>query len=91
MNFRTGLNWYGMKSMRPACSEYRLARLGAVSWSAVSRAFSSRIPAPMASGAISAAVSWLAYYPVWSLMYIGISVLVIYALIGHYEDEAEVA
>jgi hypothetical protein len=36
------------------------------------------------------AVSWLAYYPVWSLIYIGLSVLVIYSLIAHYE-EVEVA
>jgi hypothetical protein len=35
------------------------------------------------------AVSWLAYYPVWSLIYIGLSVLVIYGLLTHY-DEAEV-
>ena len=37
------------------------------------------------------AVSWLAYYPVWSLIYIGLSVLVIYGLITHYEDEAKAA
>jgi hypothetical protein len=33
------------------------------------------------------AVSWLPYYPVWSLIYIAISVLVIYGLIARYEDE----
>jgi uncharacterized membrane protein HdeD (DUF308 family) len=29
------------------------------------------------------AVTWLPYYPVWSLVYIGIGVLVIYALAAH--------
>jgi hypothetical protein len=33
------------------------------------------------------AVSWLAYYPVWSLIYIGLSVLVIYGLVAHFEVE----
>lgn len=37
------------------------------------------------------AVSWLAYYPVWSLIYIGLSVVVIYGLLAHYDDETEVA
>jgi hypothetical protein len=36
------------------------------------------------------AVSWLPYYPVWSLIYVGLSVLVIYSLIAHF-DEATVA
>jgi hypothetical protein len=36
------------------------------------------------------AVSWLAYYPVWSLIYIGFSVLVIYGLLAHYDDRTEV-
>jgi hypothetical protein len=43
-----------------------------------------------AAGAITA-VSWLAYYPVWSLLYVAISVLVIYALLAHYDEEAKAA
>jgi hypothetical protein len=35
-------------------------------------------------GGLSGAV-WLPYYPVWSLVYVGISVLVVYALIAHFE------
>jgi hypothetical protein len=31
------------------------------------------------------AVSWLAYYPVWSLIYVGLSILVIYGLVAHFE------
>jgi uncharacterized membrane protein HdeD (DUF308 family) len=37
------------------------------------------------------AASWLAYYPVWSLIYIGLSVLVIYGLLAHYDDRVDVA
>jgi hypothetical protein len=37
------------------------------------------------------AVSWLAYYPIWSLVYIGISVTVIYALLARYQDEINAA
>jgi hypothetical protein len=33
------------------------------------------------------AVSWLAYYPVWSLIYVGLSILVIYGLVAHFEPE----
>jgi hypothetical protein len=44
-----------------------------------------------AGAAAITAVSWLAYYPVWSLVYIGISVLVIYALFARYDDEAKAA
>jgi len=29
------------------------------------------------------AVTWMPYYPVWSLMYVGVGVLVIYALAAH--------
>ena len=29
------------------------------------------------------AIWWMPYYPVWSLLYIGIGVLVIYALVAH--------
>ena len=32
------------------------------------------------------AVSWLPYYPVWSLIYIGLSVLVIYGLVAHFGE-----
>ena len=35
-------------------------------------------------GGLSGAV-WLPYYPVWSLVYVGLSVLVAYALIAHFE------
>ena len=28
---------------------------------------------------------WLPYYPVWSLVYVGTAVLVVYALIAHFE------
>jgi hypothetical protein len=34
------------------------------------------------------AVSWLPYYPVWSLIYIGLAVLIIYGLLTHYEEES---
>lgn len=40
-----------------------------------------------AIAAISA-VAWLPYYPVWSLVYIGIAVAVIYGLSAHFHDEA---
>ena len=33
------------------------------------------------------AVWWLPYYPVWSLVYIGIGVLVVYALVAHGSRE----
>ena len=35
-------------------------------------------------GGLSGAV-WLPYYPVWSLVYVGTAVLVVYALIAHFE------
>ncbi len=37
------------------------------------------------AGAILAisAVWWIPYYPIWSLMYVGLGVLLIYALIAH--------
>jgi hypothetical protein len=34
------------------------------------------------------AVSWLPYYPIWSLIYIGVGVLIIYGLLTHYEEES---
>jgi hypothetical protein len=37
------------------------------------------------------AASWLEYYPVWALIYIGLSVLVIYGLLAHYDDRTSVA
>jgi hypothetical protein len=40
-----------------------------------------------AIAAISA-VSWLPYYPVWSLIYIGIAVLIIYGLVTRYEEQS---
>jgi sulfite exporter TauE/SafE len=33
------------------------------------------------------AVTWLPYYPVWSLVYIGIAVLVVYGLSTHFDEE----
>jgi len=39
-----------------------------------------------AIGAITA-VSWLPYYPVWSLIYIGLAVLVIYGLVTRFDAE----
>jgi hypothetical protein len=37
------------------------------------------------AGAIGglSAMAWLPYYPIWSLLYIGIAVLVIYSLVAH--------
>jgi hypothetical protein len=40
-----------------------------------------------AIGAITA-VSWLPYYPIWSLIYIGLGVLIIYGLLTHYAEES---
>jgi hypothetical protein len=34
------------------------------------------------------AVSWLPYYPVWSLIYIGLAVLIIYGLLTHFSEES---
>lgn len=31
------------------------------------------------------AIWWMPYYPVWSLMYVGIGILVVYALVAHGE------
>jgi hypothetical protein len=41
----------------------------------------------VAAGAIIAITSiwWIAYYPIWSLVYIGIGVMVMYALLAHGE------
>jgi hypothetical protein len=33
------------------------------------------------------AVSWLPYYPVWALIYVGLSILVIYGLVAHFGVE----
>jgi hypothetical protein len=30
------------------------------------------------------AVAWLPYYPIWSLIYIGLAVAVIYGLVAHF-------
>jgi hypothetical protein len=40
-----------------------------------------------AVGAITA-ISWMPYYPVWSLAYIAIAVMVIYGLSAHFGHEA---
>ena len=41
----------------------------------------------IAAGAVMAitAIWWIPYYPVWSLVYIGIGALVIYGLVAHGE------
>jgi hypothetical protein len=41
-------------------------------------------------GAILAitAVTWMPYYPVWSLIYIGIGVAVVYGLTAHFDEAA---
>ena len=43
----------------------------------------------MTAGAIAAisAVWWMPYYPIWSLTYIGLGGLVIYALVAHGSRE----
>jgi hypothetical protein len=41
-----------------------------------------------ALGAVTA-VSWMPYYPVWSLVYVGIGIGVIYGLVAHYDEETE--
>ena len=40
-----------------------------------------------AIGAITA-VSWLPYYPVWSLIYIGLGILIIYGLLTQYAEDS---
>ena len=42
------------------------------------------------AGAVAAisAIWWMPYYPIWSLTYIGIGVLVVYALAAHGSREA---
>jgi hypothetical protein len=45
------------------------------------------------AGAIMAisAIWWMLYYPIWSLTYVGLGVLVIYALIAHGYDSEKMA
>jgi hypothetical protein len=33
------------------------------------------------------AVTWMPYYPVWSLIYVGVAILVIYGLVAHFDEE----
>ena len=33
------------------------------------------------------AMSWMPYYPVWSLVYIGMGIVIIYALLVHFDEE----
>ena len=42
------------------------------------------------ASAIAAIVSvtWMPYYPVWSLVYVGLAVMVIYGLAAHFDEEA---
>jgi hypothetical protein len=35
------------------------------------------------------ALTWIPYYPVWALIYVGIAILVLYGLIAHYEEPAQ--
>ena len=37
-------------------------------------------------GAVTA-ITWMPYYPVWSLVYVGLGILVIYALLVHSDQE----
>jgi hypothetical protein len=46
--------------------------------------------AAAALGAITA-ISWMPYYPVWSLVYIALAVIVIYGLLAHFGEEAVTA
>jgi hypothetical protein len=39
-----------------------------------------------AAGAAITAVAWLPYYPIWSLVYIGLGLAVIYALVAHFGE-----
>jgi hypothetical protein len=34
------------------------------------------------------AITWMPYYPVWSLIYVAIAVMVIYGLAAHFEEES---
>jgi hypothetical protein len=38
-----------------------------------------------ALGAITA-ISWMPYYPVWSLIYVAIAIMVIYGLVAHFDE-----
>jgi hypothetical protein len=50
----------------------------------------SRLIGVLAAGVTAiTAVTWLPYYPVWSLIYIGLSVVVIYGLLRHWAEQAE--
>jgi sulfite exporter TauE/SafE len=40
-----------------------------------------------AVAAITAA-TWLPYYPIWALVYIGLAVVIIYGLLTHFTQEA---
>ena len=44
----------------------------------------------IAASAIAAitAITWMPYYPVWSLIYVAIAVMVIYGLSAHFDEEA---
>jgi len=35
------------------------------------------------------AITWLPYYPIWALVYAGLSLAVIYALTAHFDEPAE--
>jgi hypothetical protein len=37
------------------------------------------------------AISWMPYYPVWSLIYVAIAIMVIYGLSAHFGEEATTA
>ncbi len=44
-----------------------------------------------AAPASISAIWWMPYYPIWSLTYVGLGVLVIYALIAHGYDSEKMA
>jgi hypothetical protein len=37
------------------------------------------------------AMSWMPYYPVWSLVYVALGILVVYALLVHFDEESTTA
>jgi hypothetical protein len=45
----------------------------------------------VAAVASISAIWWMPYYPIWSLTYVGLGVLVIYALVAHGVDSKEMA
>ena len=82
--FGHGLRTYGWLWLVVAIILF-LAGLGVMARSQVSRWVG------VVAGAVAAisAIWWMPYYPVWSLEYIGMGVIVIYALVVHEPGVAE--